>query len=72
MISQDLSYKKILTIFQSCSLISVFPLGNIICANAKFLIIFDINFKIIQNILTHDNNIFCINNILLLHLMMIQ
>ena len=42
-------------------MISVFPLGNIICANKKFLLIFDINFKIIQNILAHDNDLFCIS-----------
>ena len=60
-ISQYLSFKKISTINQSCNLISVFPLGNIICANKKFLLIFDINFKIIQNILAHNNDLFCIS-----------
>ena len=60
MISQDLSYKRILTIFLSCNLISVFPVGNIICANVKFILIFDINFKMIQIILAHDEYLFCI------------
>ena len=60
-ISQYLSFKTILTINQSCNLISVFPLGNIICAKENFLLIFDFNFKIIQHILAHDNDLFCIS-----------
>ena len=58
----NLSLKKIKTINQFTNLISIFPNGNIICADSTSLIIYNINFtfsSIIKN--AHEGNIICIS-----------
>lgn len=59
--NNELSFKEVLRINQSANLISIFPLGDIICSSGKFILIFDINFKKIQEIKAHNDSILCIS-----------